>query len=289
MIVLTGHTDPVNQLAFSPDGSLLASAGDDGCLWLWDVAKQCASARISWGANWAFSVAFSPDGHTVAVGTENSLLLLRKEDGQWKPYQQWREHQTWVTAVSFDHAGQLLASAGADGGVRIWDATRRRKHPLISFHSGLGGIRSLVFAPDGSSFAAGGYSGIGVWRATESEPMIFNRLRDADVRCLAFAPNSQILLAAAGRTILQLDLMNKQAVELLRGHANFFRCLAIAPFGQRAVAGRDDGTVQVWDEIAGADHIYGWHEGVVNSVAVSPDGVNAASAGDDFTICMWEI
>jgi WD40 repeat protein len=289
MIVLTGHTDPINQLAFSPDGSTLASAGDDGCLWLWDVLGQCARARISWGAKWIFSVAFSPDGHTLAVGTENSLLLLREDEGQWRPHQQWRDHQTWVTAVAFDRDGQVLASAGADGALRLWDATHRRRHPLLAFPSGLGGIRSLVFAPDGTSFAAGGYSGVGLWRADATEPVIFNRLRDADVRCLAFAPNSQILLAAAGRTILQLDLVNKQAAELLRGHANFFRCLAVAPYGQRAVAGRDDGTVQVWDEVAGADRIYSWHEGIVNSVSVSPDGVTAASAGDDFAICMWEM
>src|SRR5262249_16253060 len=88
MVALSGHEDPINHLAFAPDGRLLASGGDDGCIWLWDVPNRAPVARLSWGAKYVFALAFSPDGRMLAVGTDASLLLLREQEGTWKPIQQ---------------------------------------------------------------------------------------------------------------------------------------------------------------------------------------------------------
>src|SRR5262245_5449468 len=171
MLVLTGHTDPINHMVFSPDGRTLASAGDDGCIWLWDMAQNRAKARISWGAKFVFAIAFSPDGQTLAAGAEDSLLLLREEGQSWKAVQRWRDHKAWVTAVAFSPDGQLLASGGWDGNLKIWDAKQYRRRALQSFVVTSTAVRSVVFSPDNLAVAAGGGSHIGLWRATEIEPL----------------------------------------------------------------------------------------------------------------------
>jgi WD40 repeat protein len=290
MIVLDGHKDSVNAVTFSPDGRWLASAGDDGNVWLWDLALEVGRVRIGWGARFVFSLAFSPDGETLAVGTEGSVLLLREREGQWRPHQQWKDHRTWVTAVAFDSGGQLLASGGVDGNVRVWDATHRRRKPLRQLSVRMGPVRSLAFSPDGAVVAAGGISGLGLWSATDAEPILFQRLRDADARGVAFARDGRSLLATTGRALLRIDAQSFNTEELLTGRPNFFRCLDQSPTHPLMLVGCDDGTVRTLDP-AGSDSqpAKNWHLGTVNSVAFHPSGLMAASAGDDRGVCFWNL
>ncbi|HLW64232.1 MAG TPA: WD40 repeat domain-containing protein [Gemmataceae bacterium] len=290
MLVLTGHTDPVNQVVFSPDGRTLASAGDDGCIWLWDLAQQRAKARISWGAKWVFALAFSPDGRLLAAGTEDALLLLREENQTWKAVQRWRDHKAWVTAVAFSSDGQLVASGGWDGCLKLWDADQFRRKALQSFIVSTTAVRSVAFSPDNLSVAAAGGTNIGLWRATQAEPLLFQKLRDADIRSLAFSPDGQVVVAATGRAILLLDPVNERSVDLMNGPANYYRCVAFCPDGQGFITGRSDGSVLFWDARNGQDSkTYQWQASTVNTVAISPDNSTAACAGDDFTVCVWDL
>jgi WD40 repeat protein len=289
MVSLTGHSDPVNHLAFAPDNLLLASGGDDGCVWLWNIPARTPLARLSWGAKFVFALAFSPDGQTLAVGTDSSVLLLREEGGTWKPFHQAREHQSWVTSVSFTRDGQLLATGSADGTIRLWDAATRRKKSLKTFTAGLGAVRSVEFAPNGLAIAAGGASGVGLWTATDYEPIVFYKLPDSDVRSIGFSPNGQSLLAAAGRAVLYADLTTPQPTPVLSGGPGAFRCLAIAKNDARLLTGREDGGVQLWEKLDGPPRDFACHTGAVNGLAFSPDGKTAASAGDDFCVCIWDV
>jgi WD40 repeat protein len=290
MVVLSGHSDPVNAVSFSHDGRWLASAADDGAVCLWDVALQTGMVRIGWGAKWVFAVAFSPDGQSVAAGTESSLLLLRESEGAWKPHQQWRDHHSWVKAVAFDRDGQLLVSGGEDGSIRVWDAKHRRKNPLRVFNGHIGPIRSIAVSPDGTAIAAGGVSGLGMWKPTDPEPMFFHRLRDADARSLAFSPDGGLLLAAATRCVLKADWRSGDVQEVLSDRSRGFRSLAASPSEPLILVGREDGTTLSWDYQANAERqVYSWHTGVVNGVACHPSGLMAASGGDDYAVCYWNL
>ncbi len=290
MVVLTGHTDCVNAVTFSPDGHWLASAGDDGTVWLWDLGLQMGAVRIAWGAKYVFSLAFSPDSETLAVGTESSVFVLQEYEGQWRPRQQWKDHRNWVTTVGFDRGGLLLASGGVDGSVRVWDAHHRRRRPLREFAARVGSVRSVAFSPDDSIVAASGSTGLGLWKADEAEPLLMHRLKDADARSIAFSADGEHLLAAVGRSLLRVDTASNAVEEAQPGSSGFFRCVDCSPFYPLALVGRDDGTVQAWDSASGIERkLYDWHTGAVNAIAFHPGGLMAASGGDDYTVCFWNL
>ena len=226
----------------------------------------------------------------MAVGTETSLLLLCEQDGKWKPHQQWKDHHSWVKAVAFDRDGQLLVSGGEDGIIRVWDARHRRKHPLRVFNAHMGPVRSLAISPDGTTIAAGGVSGLAMWKATDPEPIFFHRLRDADAKAIAFSQDGETLLAAATRCVLQVEWVRGQAAEMLTDRVGTFRCLAASPIEPLLLLGREDGSIVAWDYPANAERqSFAWHTGVVNSVAFHPSGIMAASGGDDYAVCYWNL
>lgn len=289
MIVLTGHRDPVNSLAFSPDGSILASGGDDGCIWIWDAAAGHARSRLSWGARFVFGIAWSGDGRSLAAGVEDNLILLRADD-EWRPVHRWRKHQGWVTCAAFSPDSQMLLSGGVDGVAYLWDAVQFSKRPLTMFVGGFGSIRSIIFAPDGRAIGAGGATGVGVWKASVPEPVLFNRLRDADVRSVAFSPDGRLLVAAAGRCVISVDPQTHRAVEVLQAPANYFRCVAFTPDGKSLAIGCEDGTVRLWDtETSEEREAVEVSESSINCVAVSPDQQSMAAAGDDFVVRLWDL
>ena len=74
--VLRGHTDEVFAVAFHPDGTRLATAGRDGAVWLWDLARGETVVRLPGHKSYVWSLAFSPDGATLASGSGDSTVRL---------------------------------------------------------------------------------------------------------------------------------------------------------------------------------------------------------------------
>lgn len=151
----SGHTHGVDALAFSPASGLLATAGVDGTVRLWDLAGTPAARPLSGHEGPVRAIAFSPDGRRIASGGADGTVRLWDPVAASPTGRPLTGHTGPVGCVAFSPDGQLVASTGDDATVRFWSpaAGRPLGEPLTGHH---GPVTGVSFAPNGGLLSTTG-------------------------------------------------------------------------------------------------------------------------------------
>jgi len=169
-------------IAFSPKGDILAGASEDHTVKLWNVSTGESLKPLQGHTNWVRSVAFSPRGDILASASEDHTVRLWKanKDQRLEPLEPpLRAHTDKVRAIAFsprsyattnesEQPSYILASAGDDHTVKIWDVTTGQC--LQSLQGHIKRIWSVVFSPNGQFLASGGEDEtVRIWNADTGE------------------------------------------------------------------------------------------------------------------------
>jgi WD40 repeat protein/serine/threonine protein kinase len=285
---LQGHKGDVNFVTYSPDGSQIASAGDDGTVRLWDVVAGTQSRVLTGHVGDVLSLAFSPDGKRLASGGRDRTVRLWDLTAGNNP-RVLTGFKGRVSGLAFGPGGKWLAIAGDDRSVRLWNVAAGDWLRVLSGHQA--GIEDLAVRTDGKRLAtAGGDGTVRVWDVTgKEEPRILTG-HLGKVCGVAFSPDGERLASAGDdHTVRVWDVAASRVLRVLKGHMARVMSLAYSPDGIRLASTSIDGTVRLWNAVTGKElRILRGHTGEVNRVAYSPDGTQLASAGDDETVRVWD-
>lgn len=289
---------PVRTLAFSPDGTLLASGAGDTAIRLWNGQNGKFIRLLAGHRTDVLTVAFSSDGKYIASGGEDRMTRLQRVDRRGRIFY-FGGHRGAVRAATFSPDGGYLATAGGAGRIIV----RRTDNTLtlLSPRNRITGLRSLTYSPDGRYLAGAGDRRIAIWEIdTPNRHSILegnsnsrwilkgSRLKAlegyrSDILSLAFHPRGELLASADSEGRIQIrEWRNGKIRNEFRVSNSAIRSIVYSPDGRAIAAGGQDAKVRLIDSRDGrvllVDENYGKD---VRAVAFHPGGNYFVSGGDD--------
>jgi WD40 repeat protein len=252
--VLAGHQGPVTALAWR--GPVLASAGADGKINLWDLAEARPAHTLTAGAA-VRALALSPDGKQLASAGDDPAVQLW-DVATAKPATKLAGHADWVLCLAFSSDGKLLASAGYEGIVKLWDTASGKKlldlpakaapQPNVPPPS-TNVVQAVAFSPDSKFLAAGGSDAqVHLFSLPDGKLVRSLAGHTSSVTALQFHPSGTVLVSASkDRTLKLWNPANGQLLKSLEGHTAWVQGVTFLAQGTRLASVSADQTMRLWD------------------------------------------
>lgn len=262
--VLSGPTNRVVHVAFSPSDEQVGMVTSGGQLWLWALAPITPQAAFPRILGWEVPqhrpdgrLAFAPDGRTVATTLDGPTA-----SGRYRYRDQ--------------HDVQLVALAGKDRRLK----TRHTND-----------ISCLAYGPDdGRWLATGSFDRTVRAHDLSGKESDLELTLGHKVHYLAFSPCGRALAAGSPRGLVKIwDLPTGHMRTTLKGQARPLRALCYSPDGRALATAGGEGTVRLWDVETGRSRVaLDWGIGEVHAVAFAPDGMRAAAGGVG-KVVLWDV
>ncbi len=283
----TGHSGIVLGVAWSPDGTRIASASADQTVQVWEAGNGKRLQTYRGHTDIVLGVAWSPDGTRIASASADQTVQVW-EAGNGKRLQTYRGHKSTIWwSVAWSPDGTRIASASADQTVQVWEAENGKRLQTYLGHRAT--VSSAAWSPDGTRIAsASDDQTVQVWEAGNGKRLQTYRGQMGIIENVAWSPDGTRIASACIRAVQVWEVKSGKLLQTYLGHRGTVNSVAWSPDGTR-IASAGFRTVQVWEVKSGKRlQTYLGHRGfVVYSVAWSPDGTRIASGSFDKTVQVW--
>jgi WD40 repeat protein len=252
-----------------------------------DVKQSIETPNIKKKIN---TIAFSPDGNTLAIGaTDPQIVLLDVATGQER--RTLPGHLSFpVTGIAFSPDGKTLVSVGKDSVIRKWDVETGKQLQVLQGHEHPN--RTVAVSLNGKLMASAGEDTVVLlWDVANNKRRRALQGHKDFVNSVAFSPDGRTLASGSedARIILWNTATGKERRTLL-GHAAAVTVVSISRDGKTLASASRDSTVRLWDVATGHQRrVLRGHTKPIRTISFSPDGKVLSSAGDDNRIILWDV
>jgi WD40 repeat protein/serine/threonine protein kinase len=291
ILTLEGHTGPLVDIVFSPDGSMIATGSVDGTAKVWDAGTGKEHLTLVGHGGWVFGVDFSPDGRFLATaGEDGTARLWDAATGDQRLVLS--GHTGLIQDVAYSPDGSSLATSSGDGTVRVWDVSPQGGLEQTILSRG-DAVTSVAYSADGGVLATTD-RGVALWDAsTGRRTLTFPRIAvgyDA-----TFAPDGRTLVTGGLVEAPRLwDTTSGDSGRILRGAESWIPSFAFGPEGNLVAGGNADGEVLLWQASTGRlvrtlGKRRPGEAHLIIDLDFSRDGRLLAAASFDGAVTVWDV
>lgn len=283
--VFKKHTAPVKALAFSSDGSLLATGGDDKMVYLWDLKTGSVIADVENGFA-IKALEFTSDGNLLAACGKDVKLM----DRQGKLISTFSGYTTDVWSFSYNSAARKLVAGSYAKYLRVWDLISADFLFLLEGHER--SSLAVCMSPDGKTVASGSLDkSVRLWNAETGEQRCIMELHSGNIFAIDFHPSGKYLVSASADKTLRLwNADSGKIVRTFTGHPAAVYDVRFSSDGHHLLSCDVQQNIILWETATGKKlQVFTGHTATVNAVRFCPDGLGFASVSDDKTVRYWKL